>query len=95
VALLSFPRTVLSLKQSTEPTQVHHLSNDTIGLFVFPDGLNLTLYNFFAGLEGNLPRERFIPMWGGGAGNNFSVETPTYQYCNDEVITDGVSYALL
>jgi hypothetical protein len=72
-----------------------HLSSDTIGLFVFPDGLNLTLYNFFAGLEENLPSERFLPMWGGGAGNNFSVETPTYQYCDDEVITDGVAYALL
>ena len=72
-----------------------HLSNDTIGLFVFPDGLNLTLYDFFGGLEDNLPSERFLPMWGGGAGNNFSVETPTYQYCDDEVITDGVSYALL
>src|SRR5215211_376156 len=71
------------------------LSADTIGLFVFPDGLNLTLYDFFAGLEENLPSERFLPMWGGGAGNNFSVETPTYQYCDDEVITDGVSYALL
>jgi hypothetical protein len=72
-----------------------HLSNDSIGLFVFPDGLNLTLYDFFGGLEDNLPSERFLPMWGGGAGNNFSVETPTYQYCDDEVITDGVSYALL
>src|SRR5215210_4408708 len=71
------------------------LSADTIGLFVFPDGLNLTLYDFFAGLEENLPSERFLPMWGGGAGNNFSVETPTFQYCDDEVITDGVSYALL
>src|SRR5919107_3069097 len=74
---------------------VPHLSNDSIGLFVFPDGLNLTLYNFFEGLEDNLPSERFLPMWGGGAGNNFSVETPTYQYCDDEVISDGVSYALL
>ena len=74
---------------------VPHLSADTIGLFVFPDGLNLTLYNFFAVLEENLPSERFLPMWGGGAGNNFSVETPTYQYCDDEVISDGVSYALL
>ena len=74
---------------------VPHLSSETIGLFVFPDGLNLTLYDFFAGLEENLPSERFLPMWGGGAGNNFSVETPTYQYCDDEVITDGVSYALL
>jgi hypothetical protein len=72
-----------------------HLSDDTIGLFVFPDGLTLTLFDFFAGLEGNLPSERFLPLWGGGAGNNFSVEGPTYQYCDDEVISDGVSYALL
>src|ERR671926_1998312 len=27
-----------------------HLSAETVGLFVFPDGLTLTLYNFFAGL---------------------------------------------
>ena len=74
---------------------VPHLSSETIGLFVFPDGLNLTLYDFFAGLEENLPSERFLPLWGGGAGNNFSVETPTYQYCDDEVVSNGVSYALL
>jgi len=79
-----------------------HLSTDTIGLFVFPDGLkdfvvptdNL-VDNFFAGLEGNLPSERFLPMWGGGANANFNMAPPTYQYCDDEVITDGVSYALL
>ena len=33
---------------------------------------------------------------GGGAGNNFiNFASPTYQYCDNEVITDGVSYALL
>jgi hypothetical protein len=72
-----------------------HLSTDTIGLFVFPDGLIYYVDNFFAGLEGNLPSERFLPIWGGGAGNNFNLEEPTYQYCDDEVISDGVSYALL
>src|ERR687890_189027 len=72
-----------------------HLSAETIGLFVFPDGLTLALYDFFAGLEENLPSERFLPLWGGGAGNNYNPEEPTYQYCDDEVITDGVSYALL
>jgi hypothetical protein len=72
-----------------------HLSTDTIGLFVFPDGLIDYLDDFFAGLEGNLPSERFLPIWGGGAGNNFNLEEPTYQYCDDEVISDGVSYALL
>jgi hypothetical protein len=80
-----------------------HLSTDTIGLFVFPDGVkdfvvpteNL-VDNFFAGLEENLPSERFLPLWGGGAGNNFNDwASPPYQYCDDEVITDGVSYALL
>jgi hypothetical protein len=72
-----------------------HLSTDTIGLFVFPDGLIDYLDDFFAGLEGNLPSERFLPLWGGGAGNNFNLEEPTYQYCDDEVISGGVSYALL
>jgi hypothetical protein len=80
-----------------------HLSDDTIGLFVFPDGVkdfvvptNNLVDNFFAGLEENLPSDRFLPLWGGGAGNNFNnFASPTYQYCDDEVITDGVSYALL
>jgi hypothetical protein len=80
-----------------------HLSADAIGLFVFPDGLkdfvvptdNL-IDNFFAGLEENLPSERFLPLWGGGANASFNnMASPTFQYCDDEVITDGVSYALL
>jgi hypothetical protein len=72
-----------------------HISADTIGLFVFPDGLTNTLGHFFAGLEGDLPSDQFLPLWGGGAGNNFNLEEPTYQYCDDEVVSDGVSYALL
>jgi hypothetical protein len=72
-----------------------HLAPDTIGLFVFPDGRIDNLNNFFAGLEGNLPSERFLPLWGGGANTSLSGEGPTYQYCDDEVISDGISYALL
>src|SRR5918998_330664 len=72
-----------------------HLSAETIGLFVFPDGVSLSLEHFFAGLEGTLSNERFLPMWGGGAGNNYIFGEPTYQYCDDEVVSDGVSYALL
>jgi hypothetical protein len=81
-----------------------HLSAETIGLFVFPDGRvefglsRDTLDNFFAGLQENLPSERFLPMWGGGAGGAFAdintASTP-HQYCDDEVISGGVSYALL
>jgi hypothetical protein len=84
-----------TVRQRVAEDVVPHLTSETIGLFLFPDGLIDYLDGFFAGLEGDLPSERFLPMWGGGAGNNFSVETPTYQYCDDEVITDGVSYALL
>jgi hypothetical protein len=72
-----------------------HLSSDTIGLFVFPDGFTNNFDNFFAGLEEDLPREQFLPLWGGGAGNNLDRGKPTYQYCDDEVVSDGVSYALL
>jgi hypothetical protein len=72
-----------------------HLSADTIGLFVFPDGITDNLNPFFAGLEGNLSLEKFLPLWGGGSGNDFNPGEPTYQYCDDEVVSDGVSYALL
>src|SRR5918998_5693205 len=72
-----------------------HLSADTLGLFVFPDGRTDNLEQFFAGLEGNLPSDRFLPLWGGGANNNITIYEPTYQYCNEEVISDGVAYALL
>jgi hypothetical protein len=73
-----------------------NLSPDTIGLFVFPDGRTDNLDNFFAGLEENLPSDQFFPLWGGGANNNIvAYWEPTYQYCDDEIVSDGVSYALL
>jgi hypothetical protein len=72
-----------------------HLSADTIGLFVFPDGLTGILDTFFAGLEGDLPSDGFLPLWGGGAGNDFRWGEPTYQYCDNEIVSDGVAYALL
>jgi hypothetical protein len=78
-----------------------HLSSDTIGLFVFPDGrldfgvARDNLDNFFAGLEGKLPSDRFLPLWGGGANYSDNPGGQAYQYCDDEVISGGVSYALL
>jgi hypothetical protein len=45
-------------------------------------------------LEGNLPSDQFLPIWGGGASDNFAL-VQTYQYCDDEVASDGVAYALL
>src|SRR5215211_3049818 len=72
-----------------------HLSADTIGLFVFPAGRTENFDHFIAGLEENLPDDQFLPLWGGGAGNDLNLGQPTYQYCDDEVVSDGVAYALL
>jgi len=70
------------------------LSADAVGLFVFPDGTTVNFDEFFAGLDGDLPSDRFLPIWGGGAGDNLAL-VQTYQYCDDEIVSDGVAYALL
>jgi hypothetical protein len=70
------------------------LGADAVGLFVFPDGITANMDHFFAGLEDNLSGEQFLPIWGGGASDNFAL-VQTYQYCDDEIASDGVAYALL
>jgi hypothetical protein len=70
------------------------LSADAVGLFVFPDGYTANVDQFLAGLEGNLPSDRFLLIWGGATADNMAV-LRTYQYCDDEVASDGVAYALL
>lgn len=70
------------------------LSADAVGLFVFPDGLTANVDRLLAGLEGNLPNDQFLPIWGGATADNLAMRQ-TYQYCDDEVVSDGVAYALL
>jgi len=70
------------------------LPADTVGLFVFPDGTTVNFNEFFAGLEENLSSDRFLPIWGGGASDNFAL-VQTYQYCDGEIVSDGVAYTLL
>ena len=55
------------------------LGADAVGLFVFPDGTTVNFDHFFAGLEGNLSSDQFLPIWGGGAGDNLAM-VQTYQY---------------
>ncbi|MDQ3912645.1 MAG: hypothetical protein M3305_12930 [Actinomycetota bacterium] len=55
------------------------LAPDAVGLFVFPV-LAGNPDNFFVGLEGDHLSERFLPLWGGGAGNNLNPGERTYQY---------------
>jgi hypothetical protein len=70
------------------------LGADAVGLFVFPDGLMVNFASFLAGLQAHLPANRFLPLWGGAAADNLAM-SQTYQYCDDEVVSDGVAYALL
>jgi hypothetical protein len=70
------------------------LGTNAVGLFVFPDGTTVNFDHLFAGLESNLPSDRFLPIWGGGAGDNLTL-VQTYQYCDEEIASDGVAYALL
>jgi hypothetical protein len=70
------------------------VSADAVGLFVFPDGFTTHGDQLLAGLDKGLPSDRFLPIWGGAASDNIAV-IQSYQYCDDEVVSDGVAYALL
>ncbi len=68
-------------------------ADDTLALFAFADGLTFNFDQFNAGLDEGLKLDRLLPLLGGTAGDNFSM-VRTYQYCDDAIISDGVSFAL-
>jgi hypothetical protein len=70
------------------------LGADAVGLFVFPDGYTANVDQFLAGLEGSLSSDQFLPIWGGATVGDVAMRQ-TYQYCDDEIASDGVAYALL
>jgi hypothetical protein len=69
-------------------------SSAATGLFVFPDALAVNFDHFVSALAGYPSPDRFLPLWGGAAGDDFA-RRQTYQYYDDEVVSDGVAYALL
>ena len=69
-------------------------SSAVTGLFVFPDALAVNFDHFVSGLGGYLSPDRFVPLWGGAAGGDFA-RRQTYQYYDDEVVSDGVADVLL
>ncbi|NIO67550.1 MAG: histidine kinase [Anaerolineae bacterium] len=70
------------------------MDSDTLALFLFPDGITLNFDRLLAGLEGQLKLDRLLPLVGGTAGDNLAMKR-TYQYYNDQVVSDGVAWALL
>ncbi len=70
-----------------------HTGNDAIALFLFPDVM-VNFDKLVAGLEDSLGSDRLLPVLGGLAADNFIFKR-TYQYCDDEVVSNGVSGALM
>ena len=57
-------------------------------LLMFPDGLSVNTTAFYAGIEAQLQEP--LPFCGGAASDNMSY-TQTFQYYNDEVLSDSAS----
>jgi hypothetical protein len=70
------------------------LGSDNLALFLFPDGMGVNYDRLAAGLEGELNLDPPLPLLGGTAGNNLEENRPTYQYHDDRVASDGVSWVL-
>jgi hypothetical protein len=68
------------------------LTDEARALFLFTDGLTLNFDQLAAGLEAHLGRS--LPFLGGAAGSDPDMQY-TYQYYNDQVISDGVVATLL
>ena len=67
---------------------------DARALFLFPDGLAVDFDSLREGIEGALALDRFLPIVGGTAGDNWKW-AQTYQYCDDEAVSNGAAWALL
>ncbi len=64
-----------------------HLSKKTMCVWLFPDHLSTNYDAFSHSFEKGLPGDRHIPVFGGMAADNWQFKK-TYQYCNDEALSD-------
>lgn len=69
-------------------------AGEAISLFLNADATTVNFDDLVTGLEHEVCEERPLPIIGGLCGDNF-VYQKTYQYCNDRIISDGVSWMLL
>ncbi len=69
-------------------------SSRDLALFLYPDGINVNWDALKAGIQDAQENGGNIPIFGAAAGDNWKFKE-AYQYCNDEVTTDGVSWAVM
>ncbi|MDA0269293.1 MAG: FIST C-terminal domain-containing protein, partial [Cyanobacteria bacterium] len=67
---------------------------DTITTFLFADGMSFNFDRLISALEANCDQATQVPLLGGLAADNYAIER-TYQYCDDNILTDGVVWATL
>ncbi|HBG07519.1 MAG: histidine kinase [Geobacteraceae bacterium GWC2_58_44] len=70
------------------------LAPDSIACFLFVDGLVFDFDPFRAAFEKSLQRETPLPLFGGLAADNWATRK-TYQYHDDQVISQGMSCVLM
>lgn len=70
------------------------LTEDTIGCFLFVDGLVFDFDPFLESFEKLLQWDRSLPLFGGLAADNW-ITKKTYQYHDDEVLTGGMSCVVM
>ncbi len=71
-----------------------HIGDDTLGLITLADGLSLNFDRFIVGWQGGAGHDRFLPVIGGTAGDDWEFKK-TYQYVNGEVLNDAVTAVLV
>ncbi len=71
-----------------------HEAEDPLALVTLADGLTLNFDAMLKGLMSNCESQDAIPVVGGTASDDWSFSA-TYQYCNDEVFSDGAVATLI
>ncbi len=69
-------------------------ADDALALVTFADGLTLNFDGMLRGLMHDCPSVDHIPMIGGTASDDWNFYK-TFQYCNDQVVSDGVVGTLI
>lgn len=84
----------VAMGQTIGDTLKLHDAPNALSLVTFADGLTLNFDAMLKGLMHKCPSINHIPMVGGTASDDWSF-TATYQYCNDEVFSDGAVGTLI
>lgn len=71
-----------------------HIASDCMAGFLFADGLALNFDPFLTAFEQALRSEHTLPIFGGLAADNWTSQK-TYQYYNNDVFSNGISFVLM